>query len=195
MMSKSRNWGLIVYPESAPNNWVDIIKDWHIKCAISPLHDSDVTSDGTLKKAHYHVLLALDGPKTENHVHLLVSNLNGTKPIKIQSLSGYFRYLIHADDKDKYQYSQDDIKIMGNWNPLPYLDDDKSPKEEVILNTMIEISHFINTSLIYSYSDLLDYAIKNNKRDWYQIISKHSYHFNLQLRDNYFKISEEQRHG
>ncbi len=195
MMYKSRNWGLIVYPESAPNNWVDIIKDWHVKCAISPLHNKDTTSDGEIKKDHYHIIFALDGPKTYDFVKDMTKILNGTIPIKIQSLSGYFRYLIHADDKEKYQYNQDDIKIFGNWNPLPYLTNNKLSKEEVTLNTMIEISQFINTSFIYTYSGLLNYTIKNNRKDWYQIISKHSYHFNLQLRENYFKIAEEKRHG
>lgn len=40
----------IVYPESAPADWIQIIKDTHVPTLISPLHDKDILPDGSPKK-------------------------------------------------------------------------------------------------------------------------------------------------
>lgn len=56
---RTRNYATIVYPESAPPNWISILEDEHIASFISPLHDKDIENDGenTPKKAHYHVIV------------------------------------------------------------------------------------------------------------------------------------------
>ena len=51
--SRARNWSLVVYPESAPENWRDILDDYHIPWVESPLHDKDINPDGEIKKAHW----------------------------------------------------------------------------------------------------------------------------------------------
>lgn len=57
-----RNWTLIVYPESAPENWKSILSnELKLIFAISPLHDQDINPDGSLKKAHWHVLICFVG--------------------------------------------------------------------------------------------------------------------------------------
>lgn len=38
---KGRDWAFIVYPESAPENWREILDDTHIRWIESPLHDKD----------------------------------------------------------------------------------------------------------------------------------------------------------
>ena len=48
--SRARNWSLVVYPESAPENWRDILDDYHIPWVESPLHDKDINPDGEIKK-------------------------------------------------------------------------------------------------------------------------------------------------
>ena len=44
---RGRNWWIVVYPESLPENWKEIISTEPV--AISPLHDKDVNADGTKK--------------------------------------------------------------------------------------------------------------------------------------------------
>ncbi|MDF9661329.1 Rep family protein, partial [Bacillus cereus] len=39
---RTRNWTFIVYPESTPENWREIINDLHTPWIESPLHDKDV---------------------------------------------------------------------------------------------------------------------------------------------------------
>ena len=41
---RSRLWIFIAYPESLPDNWLDIISEWHISCCVSPLHDRDINA-------------------------------------------------------------------------------------------------------------------------------------------------------
>lgn len=44
--SRTRNWSFIVYPESAPNNWREILQEEMTPFAVSPLHDKDI-NEGT----------------------------------------------------------------------------------------------------------------------------------------------------
>ena len=39
---RTRNFATVVYPESAPENWIDIIRESHINVIISPLHENDI---------------------------------------------------------------------------------------------------------------------------------------------------------
>ncbi|MFR2030007.1 MAG: Rep family protein [Collinsella sp.] len=52
--SKTRHWAFIVYPESAPKNWLSILEDLHMQALVSPLHDKDQTASRP-KKPHWHV--------------------------------------------------------------------------------------------------------------------------------------------
>lgn len=52
-------WLFEFYPDSAPENWREIINSWLVDCLVSPLHDSDVNEDGTPKKPHWHGILFL----------------------------------------------------------------------------------------------------------------------------------------
>ena len=37
----SRCFGIMVYPESMPENWMEILEEYNIPMAVSPLHDRD----------------------------------------------------------------------------------------------------------------------------------------------------------
>ena len=43
---RTRNWTIVVYPDSAPDNWRTILDDFHIEWIESPLHDNDINGDG-----------------------------------------------------------------------------------------------------------------------------------------------------
>ena len=61
--NRARNWSLVVYPESAPENWRDILDDYHIPWVESPLHDKDVNPDGEIKKKRIGILVCFSGKK------------------------------------------------------------------------------------------------------------------------------------
>lgn len=102
-----RNWGLIVYPESAPENWLEIIKAERVPCAYI-LHDKDekVTEDGevVLKKPHYHVLLKYNTQKSYTQMLRLTGKLRAPNPMQIECLAGYCRDFLHLDDDSPYQH-------------------------------------------------------------------------------------------
>lgn len=47
---KKRNWVMVAYPDSLPENWLDILVQTGLPCAISPLHDRDTEATGEPKK-------------------------------------------------------------------------------------------------------------------------------------------------
>ena len=47
-ISRTRNYATVVYPESAPENWLSILSDSHVPCFVSPLHDLDLNPNDKL---------------------------------------------------------------------------------------------------------------------------------------------------
>lgn len=80
-------WLFEFYPDSAPENWREIINSWLVDCLVSPLHDSDVNEDGTPKKPHWHGILFFDSVKSFEQVQELVAPLNGPIP---RATCGFF---------------------------------------------------------------------------------------------------------
>lgn len=68
-MLKKRKRGAVVYSESAPEGWEEILKLKGISWARSPLHDSDINPTGEPKKAHYHIILSFPGLTTDKTVN------------------------------------------------------------------------------------------------------------------------------
>ena len=106
---KKRNWAFVLYPESAPSDWREQLQLTGLQCAVSPLHDKDVNPDGEPKKAHYHIIVCYSGPTSFNVVKGLTDKLNQPIPIALEQIRGYYRYLTHKDNPEKYQYSADDV--------------------------------------------------------------------------------------
>src|SRR5699024_3926729 len=109
---KARAWGVVVYPESAPENWIDLLAETHLQFAVSPLHDKDTNPDGTIKKAHWHVILAWDGPVTKVAAKKVAAKVNAVLEVKLESVRWAFRYFTQLSYAEKYQYEENDIKLI-----------------------------------------------------------------------------------
>ena len=48
--SRTRNWTVVVYPESAPENWREYMDELQIEWVESPLHEFDTNATGEVKK-------------------------------------------------------------------------------------------------------------------------------------------------
>ena len=93
-----RNFATVVYPESAPENWIDILNEYHVACLISPLHNRDIDPDLNIKKPHYHVLIMFEGKKNyETQVKPIFDSIGGVGREYVQSIRGYARYLCHLN--------------------------------------------------------------------------------------------------
>ena len=61
---RTRNFATVVYPESAPADWMERLDQCHVAALVSPLHDRDTNPSGEPKKPHYHVLLMFEVQRT-----------------------------------------------------------------------------------------------------------------------------------
>ena len=83
---RSRSWCFVMYPESAPENWREILADYSAPYAVSPLHDSDINPDGEPKKSHWHVTVAHQTMKSFAQVRELTDRLNATIPQRVANM-------------------------------------------------------------------------------------------------------------
>lgn len=161
---KGRDWTFIVYPESAPVSWREILNDTHLRWVESPLHDKDINPDGEIKKAHWHILLTYDGPVNIVAVKKITDKLNAPVPQKISSAKGLVRYMIHLDNPEKFQYSRSDIKGHNGADVASYFELTATNK----LMIMKDIVRYIYENEVDNYSDFLMYCIEN-KDDWFDV--------------------------
>ena len=151
--TRTRNYATIVYPESAPSDWQEILSNHHIPAFISPLHDNDVNPTGEPKKPHYHVILAFEGVKTWEQAKSIFDSLNGVGCEAINSLRGYARYLCHLDNPEKHQYLVEDVRSLcgADYSSTIGLATDK-------YKAISEIIDFCVDENIISFAYLLEYA-------------------------------------
>ena len=90
----------IVYPESAPDNWRELLDGTHLRWVESPLHDKDLNADGTVKNRIGIFFLTFEGPVTLKAVEKIVFELNCPQPRKVGSSKGLVRYMIHLDNPE-----------------------------------------------------------------------------------------------
>lgn len=166
---KKRNWATVVYPESAPENWIEILKLSGVQSAISPLHDKDINPDEQEKKSHWHVILTYGSPTTQNNVKGLCERIGGVGQIGLDSVRGYYRYLTHKDNPEKYQYDEKDIKTLNGFSILDFIELTRTEtlkikKELVVLimaENIIEYADFINYLLEKGTDEFLDVGMSN----------------------------------
>ena len=149
---KKRNWAFVLYPESAPADWKDRLKQAGMKCAISPLHDKDENPDKTPKKAHYHVIVCYEGPTTYNNVKRLTESLNQPIPQPLEQVRGYYRYLTHEDNPEKAQYSKADIETINGFAIQDFVELTRSEVGKITR----EIVQLIRDNNITEYSVLMN---------------------------------------
>ena len=94
--TRTRNWTIVLYPESAPENWREILDDMHIEWIESPLHDKDINANGETKKAHWHILLMFGGVKTYEQVKEITDKLNAPIPERCHNAKAMVRYMAHS---------------------------------------------------------------------------------------------------
>lgn len=174
---KKRNWTFVLYPESAPDDWIERLKLSGLMCSISPLHDKDVNPTGEPKKAHYHVLLVYSGPTTYNAVAKFTASLNATIPQALESVRGMYRYFSHKDNPEKYQYSEADILNVNGFNIADLVELTKSEVNEIKSN----ILKLIRQMNITEYSDLVDILVDNELMTEYDVAINNTFFFSTYI--------------
>lgn len=167
---KKRNWAFVLYPESAPVDWRDIIQETGLLGAVSPLHDKDVNPTGDLKKPHYHVILCFDGPTTYNNVKTITDRLNCPIPQPLEQIRGYYRYFTHIDNPEKYQYDDKEITTINGFDINNYVE--LSYTE--ISKYLLQLQYIIRDKHILEYADLLDMLADNDLKELWDVARNHT---------------------
>ncbi len=168
--SRTRNWTIVIYPESAPENWREILDDTHIEWIESPLHNRDLNATGEVKKAHYHILLLFGGVKSYEQVIEFIKPLNCPIPTRCHNARALVRYMAHLDNPDKAQYSVSDIKSHGGVDIAELLKPSSSERY-CIIKDMLE---FIKENGIIEFQDLIDYSFSYHFDDWFPLLCDNS---------------------
>lgn len=159
-----RSWATVVYPESAPENWMQLLGEKCIPVMISPLHDLDLNPTGEAKKPHYHVLFVFEGVKSRDQVMEFVSLIAGVGLEPVGSTRGYARYLCHLDNPEKAQYRPQDVKCYGGADYMSIIG--LAIDKYVAIGEMMD---FCDSNGIRSYSILMRYA-RDQRMDWFRIL-------------------------
>lgn len=166
-----RNWTFLVYPDSAPADWIEKLTDEQVPFIVSPLHDKDKTETGEPKKAHWHVVLVFGGKKSYDQVKSLTESVLGTVPKVVKDIRAMVRYLTHIDYPSKAQYDRKDIKLCGGVDvDLDSYFLTKSDLKQI----RREMFEFLIDNEITEICDLVDYAEKN-RPEWFDQIVNSDY--------------------
>lgn len=158
---RTRNWLAVCYPDSCPSDPADIIESWQITAYLSPLHDSDRKADGTIKKAHWHVIVCFDGPVSYARAMDLFSQLGCATCQVCNSFVGSLRYLCHLDHPSKFQYCTNDIRTFGfaDLSALDMVTASQNTFNFVELTRLADSLHVTNWALFFRWvrDDYPDY--------------------------------------
>lgn len=159
-----RTWATVVYPESASDNWMQLLGEQCIPVMISPLHENDVNPTGEAKKPHYHVLFTFDGVKAKDQVQEYVDIINGVGLEAVGSTRGYARYLCHLDNPEKAQYDPSQVKCYGGADYMAIIG--LAIDKYIAIKDMMD---FCDKNDIVSYAQLLRYC-SFERMDWFRVL-------------------------
>lgn len=166
---RTRNWTIIVYEDSAPDNWRDIVAGLHVPAFISPYHDKDVRADGSPKKPHWHVVLCFKGKKSVGQIQAISDQLSGVhvdwEHCAVGDLTGMVRYLVHYEDADKYQYEIADIQALSGADVLAHFAEAADVDECVG-----QMMDWLCEQGITSFAALSRYA-RAYRKDWFRVLT------------------------
>lgn len=168
--NRTRNFACVVYPDSAPSDWLDIISESKIPVMISPLHDKDFNpsrlpnGEPEPKKPHYHVMACYDNKKTMEQAKEFFDSFGGVGCEVVNSLRGYARYLCHLDNPEKAQYSIDEVKAFGGADFVSAIG---LPTDKY--KAIGEMMDWCTSENVVSYAELLMHA-RMHHSDWFRVL-------------------------
>lgn len=164
---KGRHFAYVVYPESAPADWIEQLKSTGLAFVVSPLHDKDENPDGTPKKAHYHVIVSWGNTTTFRSARGLCDTLKCPRPERLVNPTGMYRYLTHRDNPEKYQYKEMPVTYNGWQRPLD---------NNQITELKSEIWNLVYTRDCQEYSDLVSACMRLGP-EYFEVVSNHTMFF------------------
>lgn len=156
---RSNKWTFLIYEESAPENYLDVLEDIHVPFVLSPWHNKDVNKEtGEVKKSHKHGAFYFSSLKSYSQVSELIKDkLNGPAHVEpVMSPKGMYDYFVHADNPDKTPYDINDIESGCGFELDKFLVQQNS---DDFTNKVIDT---IEENDITEFGELVWYARDNN---------------------------------
>lgn len=156
---RSNKWTFLMYEESAPPDYIDVLNSIQVPYVLSPWHDKDVNSKtGELKKSHKHGALFFESLKSYSQVSGLISTkLNAPSHVEVvMSPKGMFDYFTHAENPEKSQYDINEIESGAGFELDKFLVEQNS---DTFMNDVIDI---IEQNDFTEFHDLVTFARKND---------------------------------
>lgn len=170
--ARNRNWTFLVYQDSAPENWREILRDeMKLLFIVSPFHEFDINEDGTAKKPHWHVVLCFEGNKSKVQIQDISNQISGVLVQPVNNMKGMIQYLIHKNNPEKYQYKREDIESYGI-----DIEDYFGLTPSQMQAKAEEIIDFIMDNDISEFSDLVEKA-KIIDREWLYVLMNRNTQF------------------
>lgn len=203
--NRKRTFEFVLYPEdSAPENWLQILKDTHVPMYISPLHNDlavVVEDDNSIYvKPHRHVMLMFDGKKDIKTAYLFADLVNGAVNPKndgvVSSPVSFARYLCHLDEnpEEKKIYNIDEV-IELNAVKYKYEDFIILPRDE--FETLYQIILFLTDNEIganiKSVHTFINYCVREKRLNWFKIARKNIYFIDRYLYSRNCDFKENER--
>ena len=152
---RSNKWAFLLYQESAPDNYLDILEDMHIPFVLSPWHDKDINKKtGEFKKAHKHGALYFDSLKSYSQVsELVTTHLNTPAHVEvIMSPKGMYDYFTHAENPEKTLYDINDIESGCGFDLDKFLITNNSDDFLTLVIDIIEEHNFLKFNSLVHYA-------------------------------------------
>lgn len=163
--NRYRIWTFVVYADSAPENWRDLLAEQRVPMFISPYHCEDVDPTGTAKKPHWHVVIMFQGKHLEHDAQEISDLCSKVAVQRVKDLVGMARYLCHLDNPEKAQYKPSDVVCLGGADYLECVS--KTADIDVALGEMMD---WCIEQGCFSFYRLANYA-RRNRSDWFRVIS------------------------
>lgn len=161
---RSNKWAFLIYKESAPEDYLDVLEEMHVPFIVSPWHDKDINrSTGEFKKAHKHGALFFETLKSYTQVsELLQEKLNTPAHIEVvMSPKGMYDYFTHAENPEKTLYNIDDIESGAGFELDKFLAEQSSDKFLNKVIDLIEDNDITEFEVLVYFARANDYMLLN----------------------------------
>lgn len=181
---RSNTWTFCIYPDdSLPDNYLNIIDNWHIPVLISPVHDSDVNGNGMEKKKHIHVMIYFGKGQNKSYKQVMsyVEKLHGCPCEVVHNTVGMIRYFVHRDNPEKHQYDVQDLKAFCGFQYIEAFET-LATDENQYFNF---IENFCEDNKVYNYYQLTIILKDHGLINELNFLRRHSNHIRYYLIDKY----------
>lgn len=196
---RSLYYTFIVYEDSLPTDYQEIIETWYLPFGMSPWHDRDVWTkkdeeenpahkEGQPKKKHKHCLIMFPSMKSFKQANEFAKQLNGTAVKIANSVNGLTRYFCHLDNPKKALYDIADIESFNGFDTEQFLQKPVPTDRHKMLK---EMQMYIIKNEITEFVDFVDYCANNRYEDWFcTITDSATYYIKTIIDSNRYKLGD-----